>query len=156
MFSPWEVLLYMLIYWIQPKTMPDSSCIMWVYRMRQTAHKKWAPLSHHSPCSHEGALPAHFVVVQLLSHVWLFATLWTAASQASLSFTVSKSLLKFMPIELVMLSNHLILCHPLFAFNLSQHQGHFQWIGSLYQVAKVLELQLQHQSFQWTFRVDFL
>ena len=113
MFSPWEVLLYMLIYWIQPKTMPDSSCIMWVYRMRQTAHKKWAPLSHHSPCSHEGALPAHFVVVQLLSHVWLFATLWTAASQASLSFTVSKSLLKFMPIELVIPPNHLILCHPL-------------------------------------------
>ena len=51
--------------------------------------------------------------------------------------------------------------HPLlppspFAFNLSRHQGLFQWIGSLYQVAKVLELQLQHQSFQWIFRVDFL
>ena len=42
------------------------------------------------------------------------------------------------------------------AFDLSQHQGLFQWIGSLYQVAKVLELQLQHQSFQWIFRVDFL
>ena len=42
------------------------------------------------------------------------------------------------------------------ALNLSQHQGLFQWIGSLYQVAKVLELQLPHQSFQWIFRVDFL
>ena len=40
------------------------------------------------------------------------------------------------------------------AFNLSQHQGLFQWIGSLHQVAKVLEL--QHQSFQWIFRLDFL
>ena len=42
------------------------------------------------------------------------------------------------------------------ALNLSQHQGLFQWLGSLHQVAKVLELQLQHQSFQWIFRVDFL
>ena len=42
------------------------------------------------------------------------------------------------------------------AFNLSQHQGLFQWVGSLHQVAKVLKLQLQHQSFQWIFRVGFL
>ena len=40
------------------------------------------------------------------------------------------------------------------ALNLSQHQGLFQWVGSLYQVPKVLELQLQHQIFQWIFRVD--
>ena len=52
-------------------------------------------------------------VVQPLSHVQLFATPWTAAWQASLSFTISLSLLRFMPIESVMLSNHLILCHPL-------------------------------------------
>ena len=42
------------------------------------------------------------------------------------------------------------------AFNLSQHQGFFQWVSSLHQVANVLELQLQHQSIQWAFRVDFL
>ena len=42
------------------------------------------------------------------------------------------------------------------AFNLSQHQGLFQWVSSSYQVAKVLEFQLQHQSFQWIFRVYFL
>ena len=41
-------------------------------------------------------------------------------------------------------------------FNPSQHQGLFQWVSSSHQVAKVLELQLQHQSFQWIFRVDFL
>ena len=53
--------------------------------------------------------------------------------------------------------------HPLsspspLAFNLAQHQGLFRWVGSSHQVAKVLEfqLQLQHQSFQWTFRTDFL
>ena len=42
------------------------------------------------------------------------------------------------------------------ACNLSQHQGLFQWVSSLHQVAKVLEFQLQHQSFQWIFRTDFL
>ena len=42
------------------------------------------------------------------------------------------------------------------ALNLSQHQGLFKWVISSYQVAKVLEFQLQHQSFQWIFRTDFL
>ena len=50
---------------------------------------------------------------QSLSRTLLFVTLWTAARQASLSFTISWSLLKFMSIESVMLSNHLILCCPL-------------------------------------------
>ena len=53
-----------------------------------------------------------FVVVQSLSHVWLFATSWTAAHQASLSFIISQSFLKLMSIVSVMPSNHLILCHP--------------------------------------------
>ena len=53
------------------------------------------------------------VVVQSLSHVWLFETLWTAARQASLSFTISQSLLKLMSIKSVMPSNHLIFWHPL-------------------------------------------
>ena len=53
------------------------------------------------------------VIVQLPSCVWLFATPWTAARQASLSLTISWSLLKLMSIESVMPSNHLILCHPL-------------------------------------------
>ena len=51
--------------------------------------------------------------VQLLSHVLLFVTPWTAAHQASLSITNSQSLLKLMSIESVMPPNHLILCHPL-------------------------------------------
>ena len=76
-----------------------------------------------------------FVVLQRLSCVWLFATLRTAALQAPLSSTISQSLLKFISIELVMPSHHLILCHPFsFAFNLSQHQGLFQWVNSLHQV----------------------
>ena len=77
-------------------------------------------------------------------------TPWTIAQQASLSFTIPQSLLKLVSTELVMPSNHLILCHPISppAVNLSQHQGLFQRVGSSLQVAKVLELQLQHQSFQ--------
>ena len=56
-------------------------------------------------------------------------------------------------------------CHPTIsfsvipsppAFNLFQHQGLFKWVSSSHQVAKVLEFQLQHQSFQWIFRTDFL
>ena len=53
------------------------------------------------------------VVVQSLSLVQLFVTVWTAAHQASLSFTISQSLLKLMSIELVKPFNHLILCYPL-------------------------------------------
>ena len=54
-----------------------------------------------------------FNSVQLLSRVWFFATPWTAARQACVFITSSRSLLKFMSIELVMPSNHYILCHPL-------------------------------------------
>ena len=54
----------------------------------------------------------HFVVIGSLSCIWLFVTPWTAAHQASLS-TITQNLLKFISIELVILSNHLILCCPL-------------------------------------------
>ena len=57
--------------------------------------------------------PTLSVVVQSLSLVRLFATPWPTAHQASRSFTVFQSLLKFMPVESVMPPNHLILCHPL-------------------------------------------
>ena len=55
-----------------------------------------------------------FFVVQLLSCVWLFVTPWTAAYQASWSFTVPHTWFKLLSIELVMPSNHIIFCHPLF------------------------------------------
>ena len=60
-------------------------------------------------------LSLYFVVAQSLSFVWLFASPRTAGHQASLSFTISWSLLQSMPFELVILSNHLILCHPFLA-----------------------------------------
>ena len=99
---------------------------------------------------------AQIVIFQSLTCVQLFVTPWTATHQASLSLTVSWSLLKLMSIESMMPSNHLILCHSLLLLPSSFHQDLSQGVGSSHQVAKVLELQLQHQSFQWIFRVDFL
>ena len=84
-------------------------------------------------------------------------TSYTAACQESL-FTVSWSLVKLMSIESVMPSNHLILGHPFLlkssilpTIRIFSSESVF-----LHQVAKLLEFQLQHQSFQWIFRVDFL
>ena len=65
-----------------------------------------------------GASPFFASVVQLLSRVQLFATLWTAACQASLSFKISQSLPKLMSIELVMPSDRLVLCVPFSIFAL--------------------------------------
>ena len=60
-----------------------------------------------------GRFSLTIVIVQSLSRIWLFATQWTAAHQAPLSFTISRSLLKLMSIESKMSSNHYILCYPL-------------------------------------------
>ena len=85
----------------------------------------------------------NFLLQQLLlfSRSVMFDSLWppwTAAPQASLSFTISWSLLQLMSIEFMMPSNHLILCHPPSppALNLSQHQGVSQWVGSSHQGPK--------------------
>ena len=92
----------------------------------------------------KGLGPVVVVTVPSLNEIWLFATPWTVGYQAPLSSILSWSLLRFMSIELVMLSNHLILCYPLlllpsvfpsirvFSNELAPHQ-----------VAKVLELQQQ-------------
>ena len=99
-----------------------------------------------------------FISVQWLSRVRLFATPWIAARQASLSITNSRSSPRLTSIESVMPSSHLILCRPLSppAPNPSQHQSLFQWVNSSHEVAKVLEFQLQHQSFQRNPRADLL
>ena len=113
-------------------------------------------------------LPVHLfpnkvtVVVQLLSCVWLLATSWTAA----LGFPDLHHLLEFAQthvhwvIDAIQPSHCLSPASPP-AFNLSQHQGLFQWVSFSHQVAKVLELQLRHQSFSeysglTSFRMDWL
>ena len=67
----------------------------------------------------------NLIVVWLLSHVWLFESPWTVAHQASLSFTISWSLLKLVSIESMMLSNHLILCHPKPSQCIKKQRHHF-------------------------------
>ena len=63
--------------------------------------------------THMSAQSTQFSLVQLLRHVWLFATMWIATHKASLSITNSTSLFKLMSIDSVILFNHLILSHPL-------------------------------------------
>ena len=85
------------------------------------------------------SLSGFVVAVQSLSCVRLFATPWTAALQASLSFTISCSLLKLVSVESVVLSNHLLLCLPYFSLMLSRSSPvitngriSFSWLKSLY------------------------
>ena len=100
-----------------------------------------------------------FVVVRLLSQLCLI--LCNPMNCSTRSFPVLHCLLKFAQTDVHWISDAIQPSHPLLpasplALNLSQHQGLFQWVSSSHQVAKVLELQLQYQSFQWLFRVDFL
>ena len=98
-----------------------------------------------------------FSSVQSLSHVWLFTTPWTAACQASLSITNSWSLLKLISIELVMPSNHLILCCPLllppsiFLSTRVFSNESALCIREQKLVAKILKLQLQHLKKLWIY-----
>ena len=98
----------------------------------------------------------HVVIVQLLTHVCLCGPMNCNMP----GFPVFHYLLEFQ-VHVPWIGDAIQPSHPLppsspFAFNLSQCQGLFQWAGSSHQVAKLLALQRQHQTFQWIFRVDFL
>ena len=102
-------------------------------------------------------ISAQFSSVLSLNHVGLYTTPWAAAHQASLSITNSQSAPK--P---CLLSQW---CHPTASFSVVPFSscpqsfptsGLFQWVSSSHQVAKVVEFQPQHQSFQWILRTDFL
>ena len=91
-----------------------------------------------------------FNSVQSLSRVQLFATPWTAACQLACPTPTLRAYSNSCPLSWW--------CHPTISssvvpfsscLNLSQHQGLFQWVSSSYQVAKLLQFKLQHQSFQW-------
>ena len=121
------------------KTVFCLFCLLTVQEAERCAVLEWDTLGIKSSC-----LSYRF---QSLSCVQFFATPWAAARQASLSFTISLSLLKLMSVELVMPSNHLILCV-------------FHWeVDSSHCVTNVLELQLQYSSFSEysgliSFRID--
>ena len=124
------------------------------------------------PLSHIGS-PIYWIllVIQSLSRVWLFCcccsvaksclTVCDPVNSSTPGFPGLHSLLEFVQTQRPL--NHWY--HPTISssvrpspptLNLSQHQGLFQWIGSSHQAAKILELHLQHQSYQWIFRIDIL
>ena len=113
-----------------------------------------------------GTLPPHFPhmgilsllsSVQSLSRVWLFGTPKDCSKPG---FPVHHKLPELTQTHVQWVSDAIQSSHPLLSpspmLNLSQHWGLFQWLSYSHQVAKVLEFQLQHQSFQWILRTDFL
>ena len=93
--------------------------------------------------------------VQSLSRVWLCDPMDCSMP----GLPVHHQLPEFTQSHVHCVSDAIQLSHPLSspcspALNLSQHQGLFQWVSSSHQVAQVLEFQLQHQSFQWIFRIE--
>ena len=98
-----------------------------------------------------------FSSVQSLSHVQLPAIPWTAAP----GLPIHHQCLEFTQSHVHSVGDAMQPSHPLLSlspptFSLSQYQDLFKWVSSLHQVAKILEFQLQHQSFQWTLRTDLL
>ena len=98
--------------------------------------------------------------VQFSSVAQLCPTLCNPRDCSTPGFPVHQQLPGFFQTHVHWVSDAIQPSHPLpspspLAFSLSQHQDLFKWVSSLHQVAKVLEFQLQHQSFQWIFRPDF-
>ena len=95
-----------------------------------------------------------FVSVQSLSCVWLFVIPWTPAFSVHHLPELAQTHVHW--VSDAIQPSHLLSSPSPPTFNLSQHQGLFKWVTSSHQVAKVLEFQLQCQSFQWIFRINFL
>ena len=100
------------------------------------------------------------MTVQFSSVAQSCPTLWDPMDCSMPDLPVHHQLTEFTQTHAHWVSDAIQPSHPLstpsLTFNLSQHQGHFKWVSSSHQVAKVLAFQLQHQSFQWTFKTDFL
>ena len=104
-------------------------------------------------------LNSHIVSVQSSSVMQPCPTLCDSTDCSSTGLPVHHQLSEFTKTHVHSVGDAIQPSHPLSspaspAFNLSQHQGLFQWVSSLQKVAKVLEFQLRHQSFQWIFRTD--
>ena len=125
--------------------------LKWVF-CRNLIYGSWFCIPSGSLCLLVGALSVQFS----RSVVSDFVTLWTAARQASLSITNSQNSPKLICIKSVIQPSHPLPSPSSPAPNPSQHPGLFQWVNSSHEVAKVLEFQPQHQSFQWTPRTDLL
>ena len=124
-------------------------------------------------CAQEGTLSNCWWKCKLIQPLWrTLSVQFSSVDQSCLTlcdsidcsipgFSVYHQLLELTQTHVHQVGDAIHSSHPLSypsppAFNLSQHQGLFKWVGFSHQVAKVLEFQLQHQSFQWIFRTDFL
>ena len=101
------------------------------------------------------------ILIQFSSVTQSCLTLCNPMDRSTTHFPVHHQLPEFTQTHVHWVSDAIQSHHPLSspsppAFNHSQHQGLFKWVSSSHQVAKVLEFQLQHQSFQWTLRTDLL
>ena len=112
----------------RPREQTLNSCVSWIGCCGPSVTQSYLTLCNFMNCSTPGFPVLHYLLelTQIHAHWWCHPII-------SFSLVPSPS-----------------------AFNLSQHQSLYQWAGSLHQVAKVLKLQFQHQSFQWIFRVNFL
>ena len=115
--------------------------------------RKWGFFFFFLPLSHQGS-PKMCVCAVAKSCL----TLCDPMNCSTPGFPALHHLLEFAQVHIHWVSDAIQPSHPPSSptFSVSQHHGLFQWVGSLHQVAKVLKLQLQHQSFQWIFRVHFL
>ena len=113
------------------------------------------------PGSLPWSTPSTCLVPEFRSVAQLCLTLCDPMNCSTAGFSVHHQLPELAQTHFHWVSDAIQPYHPLSspsppAFNLSQHQGLFQWISSLHQVAKVVEFQLQHHAFQWIFRTDLL
>ena len=131
----------------QPRDQTQVSCIA------SRFFTSWATI--YIQCTHT------LYNVQLSSFAQSCPTLCNPMDYSTPGFPVHHQLLELVQTHVHGDGDAIQPSHPLLSpspptFNLSQHHGLFQWVSSSHQLAKVLEFQLQHQSFQWIFRTDFL
>ena len=141
--------------------LPDftETHVHWVGDAIQPSH----PLSFPSPAfnlsQHQGLFKRVNSSHQFSSVAHLCPTLWDPMNHSTPCLPVHHQLPELTQTPVHCIGDAIQSSHPLLspspAFNLSQHQGLFQWVSSSHQVAKILNFQLQHQSFQWIFRTDF-
>ena len=130
--------------------------------MQTALMRKVIPASFFSPRFEKVRLTHYLdLSVQFSSVAQLYPTLCNPMDCSMPGLPVHHQLLEFTQTHVPWIGDAIQPSHPLSspspsAFNLSQHQDLFKWVSSSHQVGKVLELQLQHQSFQWIFRTDFL
>ena len=147
------------------------TCLIGVTRFLSSLQKLMG-LFFFQSCLHSSSVSSLFTIFNVISDVsnsfqfssvQLFSCVWLCnpMDRSTPGLPVHQQLPEFTQTHVHWVGDAIQPSHPLLspslpAFNLSQHQGLFRWVSSLHQVAKVLEFQLQHQSFQWLFRTDLL